>query len=408
MPIDQIRVGIFYPADPLGHIPSGVETCIRGILKWAPADLEYTLFGATSDPLARPVGREIVTSFGGRQARLLPIVAADPTATRQPIPLSVRYQWALRRYAREGALRDIDMLDFHRIEPVALFRKDPRPKYLMFHDDMAALRDPHCDIAWRHAPWLYELAERWLLPRCAHVFSVSQSAVVRYRSVHPNLAERFSFIPTWVEQDVFRPVRTHEERSALRGRIAESLNLPADCRIITSVGRLDRQKDPLLLLESVRIALATRPDLFLVLVGDGILRRQLEAEIRSRALSERVRLLGAKPAAEVADWLRISDLFALSSSSEAMPIVVLEALATGTPVVTTDVGEVRRVVTDGRNGVIVEKRTADHFARAICDALSRAEVLRGAPCENAVAPYLAQNVLSKLYDRHRGKLPGTA
>ena len=61
------------------------------------------------------------------------------------VPLSIRYQWALQRYAREGRLRDVNVLDFHRIETVALFRNDPRPKYLTFHDDMAVIRDAHCD-----------------------------------------------------------------------------------------------------------------------------------------------------------------------------------------------------------------------------------------------------------------------
>lgn len=399
-----IRVGIFHPADPLGIIPGGVETCIRSVLKWAPTDLDYTLFGATSDPRARPVGREIVARFGTRHARYLPIVTADPTATRQAIPLSIRYQFALQRYVRRGALRDIDVLDFHRIEPTALFRTDPRPKYVMFHDDMAVLRDANCDIGWRHAPWLYDLAEQWLLPRCTHIFSVSQSAVVRYRASYPKLADRFSFLPTWVDTDVFRPARTPEERRSLRERLSESLNLPAASKVITSVGRLDLQKDPLFLLESVGIALKTRPDLCLLLVGDGILRRELETKIRAQDLSDRIRLLGAKSAPEIADLLRVSDLFVLSSSYEGMPIAVLEALATGTPVVTTHVGEVGLVVTDGRNGVIVKKRTADHFARAICDAVSRSELFRGAPCETAVAPYGAQNVLKRVYDRHRGNV----
>jgi glycosyltransferase involved in cell wall biosynthesis len=406
MPRDQIRVGIFHPADPLAAIPGGVETCVRSILKWAPADLEYTLFGATSDPRARPVGREMVIRFGGREARYLPIVTADPTSTRHAFPLSIRYQWALQRYARNGRISDIDILDFHRIEPVAFFRRDPRPKYLTLHDDMVVLRDAQCDMGWRHAPWLYELTEQWLLPRCAHVFSVSQSAVMRYRATHSALAERFSFIPTWVETDIFHPARTHEERIALRTRVSKSLDLPA-CEIITSVGRLDRQKDPLFLLDSMRVALRSRPDLFLILVGDGTLRPQVEARLRLPELSGRVRLLGVQSAADIADLLRISDLFVLASSYEGMPRVVLEALATGTPVVTTDVGEVELVVKHGRNGVIVKTRTTDELAGAICEAMSRSEALRGAPCERAVAPYLAQHVLSRVYSCHRGNVPAT-
>jgi glycosyltransferase involved in cell wall biosynthesis len=86
-----------------------------------------------------------------------------------------------------------------------------------------------------------------------------------------------------------------------------------------------------------------------------------------------------------------------------MPLAVLEALATGTPVVSTNVGEVGLVVKDQRNGVIVKTRTADDFARGICEAMSCSERLRGVPCTSAVEPYLAQHVLSRVYDRHRGR-----
>jgi hypothetical protein len=71
------------------------------------------------------------------------------------------------------------------------------------------------------------------------------------------------------------------------------------------------------------------------------------------------------------------------------------------------VGEVRLVVTDGNNGIVVKTRTTDDFARGICEAMSRSEVLRDAPCQSAVAPYLAQHVLSRVYDRHRGRVPAT-
>jgi glycosyltransferase involved in cell wall biosynthesis len=398
-----LRVGIFHPADPCGHIPGGTETCIRSMLKWAPADLEYTLIGATSDPIQRPVGREIVIQIGQRAARYIPIVSADPSSTRSTLPLSVRYQWALRNYMRRGCERHFDVLDFHRVEPVALFRDDPRPKYLTIHQDMTVIRDQNCDIGWRHAPWLYDLIERWLFPSVDRVFSVRQTAIERYRAAYPRLADRFGFIPTWVEPDVFSPLRDKSQRQLLREQIAASLGFQSGAQILISVGRLDRQKDPLFLLEALKGALKTHPNLHLIMVGDGILRPHVEATMRTPDLRGHVSLLGARRPAEIADLLRVSDVAVLASAYEGMPRVVLEALAAGTPVVTTDVGEVRLVVEDGVNGFVVTTRTPDNLARAICEALGRVEVLRGAPCERAVAPFLAQRVLSKVYNYHRGE-----
>jgi glycosyltransferase involved in cell wall biosynthesis len=84
-----------------------------------------------------------------------------------------------------------------------------------------------------------------------------------------------------------------------------------------------------------------------------------------------------------------------------MPIAMLEALATGLPVVSTDVGEVRLVVQDGINGQISATREPASFADAILRALSRAEIMRGAACEQAVNKYRPEPVLENIYANHR-------
>jgi len=66
------RIGIFYHTDPVGSVPSGIDSFIRGILQWAPPDLDYTLFGASSDTAARPLGQESVLRIGDRVARFVP------------------------------------------------------------------------------------------------------------------------------------------------------------------------------------------------------------------------------------------------------------------------------------------------------------------------------------------------
>jgi glycosyltransferase involved in cell wall biosynthesis len=397
------RIGIFHPSDPAAHIPGGIETVIRGILKWAPADLDYTLFGATSDSAQRPIGQETEISLGGRSARFLPIVSADPSSTRGTLPLTARFLYALRRYKHTDRLRRLEVLDFHRIEPIVVFRDDPRPKNVMLHQDMSAvIRDRNCDMAWRHAPQLYERMERWLLERADRVFCVRQSAIDRYRTSYPALADRFTFIPTWVDNTVFFPTND-SKRAELKERITNRLGIPASTRILVSVGRLDRQKDPLLLLDALKAALKAQPELHLILVGDGIQRPRVEASCRLEELIGKVSLLGARPPEEIADLLRAADLFVLCSAYEGMPIVVLEALATGLPVVTTNVGEVRLVVQNDVDGTVVTERSPRHLALAICKTLAQLDSLRGAACAQAVAPYLPDRVLGRIYENHRSQ-----
>lgn len=401
-----LRVGIFYHADPAAHIPGGIDTIIRGVLKWAPSDIEYTLFGATADPIERPVGRELDLSLGSRSARFVPLIETDPSGARSFVPFTVRYLLALRRYMSGGGLRHLDVLDFHRIEALALFRADARPKSVMIHQDMEVIRRKASDIGWRRAPWAYEKLERRLFRDVDRVFCVRQSAVARYRQTYPELKDRFAFLPTWVDTSVFRPLPSEGERLTQRERVGLQLGLASAAPLLVWVGRLDRQKDPMLLLEAMSKLKELKPGFRLLMIGDGSWRARVEARIRTLELSAHVRVLGSLAPARIAELLQAADLFVLSSAYEGMPIAVLEALATGLPVVTTDVGEVRLVVEDAVNGFVVTERSADALVRRIAEALGRTKALRGRPCEQAVAAYVPERVLRVIYDNHRALAAG--
>ena len=140
------KIAILYPTDPAGHRPSGIDSVVRGILKSAPPGLDYKLFGASTDPEARPVGQDTILDVDGRPVGFLPLIELDSTTRPSVLPDVVRYMRALRQCIRSGQLADFDILDFHRIEPVWLFRGDRRPKNLVVHQDMSILRDAGCDI----------------------------------------------------------------------------------------------------------------------------------------------------------------------------------------------------------------------------------------------------------------------
>lgn len=278
----------------------------------------------------------------------------------------------LRRRLRSGALDDFDVLDFHRVEPIGLFLRDTRPKNVVIHQDMADLRNAKSDIRWRYAPGLYDAVERSLLRRVDRVFCVRQSAVHRYVTRDPSLTGRACFIPTWVDTTVFAPAQASgESPRQIRRDVFGKLGIARTARLLISVGRLDHQKAPLLLLEAFRAVLRTRGDVHLAIVGDGILRRKVENACAANDLKGRVTTLGARPASEIVRLLRASDLFVLASAYEGMPIAMLEALATGVPVVGTDVGEVRLILREGVNGRIAARRTPEALAGAIHQALAQ-------------------------------------
>jgi L-malate glycosyltransferase len=126
----------------------------------------------------------------------------------------------------------------------------------------------------------------------------------------------------------------------------------AEPRRLVNVASLDDKKGHEYLLEAFAKLVPEYRDLRLAIVGGGSRRTELEALAGRLGVRERTRFLGAQPKDAVAELLREADVFVLSSLWENAPHVVIEALATGTPVVATDVGGVSELVTDA-DGVLV-------------------------------------------------------
>ena len=130
---------------------------------------------------------------------------------------------------------------------------------------------------------------------------------------------------------------------------------------IVSVGRLQAPKDPLSLIQ----ALATIRDRrwSAIVVGDGPQRPDVESELRRCDLDEVVDLAGTRD--DIAEILAASQIFVLSSRSEALPMSILEAMAAGLPVVASCVGGVPELVVEAETGLLVPPGRPDELAAAI-------------------------------------------
>ncbi len=152
--------------------------------------------------------------------------------------------------------------------------------------------------------------------------------------------------------------------AADRAKARRALGLPRDERVLLFVGRLEERKGIFDLLEAFE-RVRRRVDARLVLVGDGV----ATARVRAAASRGGIRVVGARPHAEIGQWLTASDLLVLPSWMEGTPNVVLEALSCGRPVVATRVGGIPDVVSDDRAGILVPPRDPAALADAIVSAL---------------------------------------
>lgn len=157
--------------------------------------------------------------------------------------------------------------------------------------------------------------------------------------------------------------KEYAPREGEREQAREMLGLKNGEFLVGTVGRVDPQKGHEHLVEAVRELSKRRPQLRLIVVGDGPLLEELGSKVMRDGLSDRIWFLGLKP--EVRPWLAAMDLFVLPSLWEGVPNAVLEAFSAGLPVVATKVDGVEEAVDDGRTGLLVEAGSPDELAAAI-------------------------------------------
>jgi glycosyltransferase involved in cell wall biosynthesis len=324
-------------------------------------------------------------------------MAKDNSGRRTKIPLSLKFTLSL--LAKKARPRG-EVLEFHRLEPAILFLSDKRPKNFFIHQDMKQISNPKSDILWRYFPSLFNRLENLLIPRASSLFTVSEEGCRDYRRRFPQMERKIRYTSTFMDPEVFyRP--NGNEREEFRISLRRKFDLPDMTRIGVFVGRLDQQKDPVLLVESFAEAAKDDTGLHLIIVGDGVLREKTRQAIDRSGLGRRYVMAGLLPAVEIAAIHRGADLFLLASAYEGMPIAILEAMACGLPVVAMAVGEVPKVIRPGVNGELVFDRRPASFASGITKVLRDLPRYALEASRGTMASYTPAVVLEPVYQNYR-------
>ena len=169
-------------------------------------------------------------------------------------------------------------------------------------------------------------------------------------------AERIFLVPSGVDPAKFT-YRT--DRAATR----HSLGVADDEFLVCNVAALTDHKDHATLVRAAKIALAQAPRMRFIVLGEGELRPQIEAQIAEAGLGDRFRLLGFRD--EVEPYLAAADLFALSSHLEGLCTSLLDAMLLERAVVATRAGGVPDIVADGETGLLAPPRESEALAGAM-------------------------------------------
>jgi sugar transferase (PEP-CTERM/EpsH1 system associated) len=207
----------------------------------------------------------------------------------------------------------------------------------------------------------YLRLRRWMAPLIARFIAVSRDLQLWLIDRAGIRADKVICIANGIDAAAFATSRTALRRRPLLGGFA-----PPDTLLIGNVARLDKVKDQAGLLAAFKMLCeqaGQETACRLIIVGEGPEHAELQRQIEQLGLTQRVRLLGNR--SDVAELLAECDVFVLSSIAEGMPVTLMEAMASGLPIVATEVGGVASVVEHGVTGTLVPAGDPRALAEAL-------------------------------------------
>jgi glycosyltransferase involved in cell wall biosynthesis len=390
---------IVHPWDPWSPRLGGYDTCIDGFLRYAPDSWRIEMIGVSTDLAQRSLGRRHHLQYHGRPVSFVPVMHDPDPATMRVLPLSFRFAVACRRrrIRPQGKI-----VQFHRFESVFAVRLEPgRRKVCFLHNHPQELVSAHSEVRWKRVQGVFLLMLDHSLKDADSVWCVDPRSTESLERKLPDLAGRVHWFPVWADPDDFDP-GTESQRKIERDSLVRQLHLSGDARIVIFAGRLELQKDPLLLVDAMAKLTESRPDVELLFVGQGRLEQAILHRAARWGMEERVRIHPPVSRHKLASFYRACDVAVCSSAFESGARHVFESLACGTPVVSFDVGQARSALADLEDvGLLVERRDALSLAAG----LERALACDGSPafvarCASAVAWATPQYALSGVFGQY--------
>lgn len=345
-----IRHTIIHQYDPEHHVAGGTPGFIRDLIQYGGTGRQFTIIGVTQDK-TRQLGRGAqVDVGGGRMVEFVPVARVLDATHKRKVPHTAQLVAGLLRFHPPI---DTDLVHFHRAETAvtcARHVRDARVVTFMHGAGQAHRFGAGGESFWRIAPsglydWIMESAARH--SDCVYVMDRDKAKTLGGRSCNVHLGKN------WYDGSLFY--------------CGDAQPLPREI-VIGWIGRLEESKDPMLAVRVFR-ELAARGYRFEAwMAGNGPLREPVERELREANL-KMVSLVGLLDAPTLAGRLRQSTVCLATSRWEGIPRAIIEALACGVPVVSTDVGDVRSLICR-ENGHLVPGREPDELIAALDHVMS--------------------------------------
>ncbi|MCX6735915.1 MAG: glycosyltransferase family 4 protein [Candidatus Parcubacteria bacterium] len=224
----------------------------------------------------------------------------------------------------------------------------------------------NCGEPWKYKrSFLRERFERWTYRLVTFVVTGTDHLAGEYAKHYDIPREKILAMPNWIDVERF-------EEEPNKRELRKELELPVDKKIILFAHRLSLRKGSRMILPAARDLLSVRNDIFFAVVGTGPDEEKLRARAQgSESLRHAIHFFGAVPNREIQKYFAASDVFFMPSQEEGFPRVVLEAMASGVPIVASDVGSVSEIIPVSMKPFIVHPNDTSGFVRTLNMVLSQ-------------------------------------
>lgn len=214
---------------------------------------------------------------------------------------------------------------------------------------------------------------------CNQIISVSRD-LKNYLVSYGIQNTKIKVIHNGISQNLVKP-----QTSSVK--IKDSLGLPRDALVIGTLGRMVRVKGHDIFLEGAKKIVQKYPDVYFVLAGDGPLMKDAQAWKKANDLDDNVKIVGFRD--DPYNILNILDIFVLTSRHEGIPMVLLEAMCLGKPLIVTEVGGIPEIISEGKNGILIAPGDSQIFADSCM------ELIRNGKLRNMIGQQSKQDLLEK-------------
>jgi L-malate glycosyltransferase len=164
-------------------------------------------------------------------------------------------------------------------------------------------------------------------------------------------SKKINLIRNGVNLDIFQPGNSMEAR--------KKLGLKNDQLILLSIGSLNKNKNHALLINAFSEIVASKSPLHLYIIGEGEEQNRLKKQIKELELEQKITLIELLDHKSISEWMKAADIFILPSRNEGTPNSLLEAMASGLPVIASQVGGVPELIQESIEGLLFESDSKD-------------------------------------------------